>query len=98
MQHHAISLDSAFQSLCVLIASELRAKRFRFNTIGAFHTAIEVLTVSFLGLLSCVTDKKVYGEEWAFYRTPNPTSCGVCGADLIDVFWLVANVCLRGLL
>ncbi|CAE7797713.1 unnamed protein product [Symbiodinium sp. CCMP2456] len=32
-----------------------------FNTMGAFHTAIEV-----------------YGEEWAFYRTPNPTSCGVC--------------------
>mmetsp|Transcript_62213 Transcript_62213/g.157152 ORF Transcript_62213/g.157152 Transcript_62213/m.157152 type:complete len:389 (-) Transcript_62213:74-1240(-) len=21
---------------------------------------------------------EVYGEEWAFYRTPNPTSCGVC--------------------
>eukprot|EP00930_Biecheleria_cincta_P084892 TRINITY_DN74317_c0_g1_i1.p1 TRINITY_DN74317_c0_g1~~TRINITY_DN74317_c0_g1_i1.p1 ORF type:complete len:398 (+),score=56.65 TRINITY_DN74317_c0_g1_i1:153-1346(+) len=32
-----------------------------FNTVGAFHAAIEV-----------------YGEEWAFYRTPNPTSCGVC--------------------
>ncbi|CAJ1453136.1 unnamed protein product [Effrenium voratum] len=32
-----------------------------FNTLGAFHAAIEV-----------------YGEEWAFYRTPNPTSCGVC--------------------
>ncbi|CAL1155530.1 unnamed protein product [Cladocopium goreaui] len=32
-----------------------------FNTLGAFHAAIEV-----------------YGQEWAFYRTPNPTSCGVC--------------------
>eukprot|EP00442_Polarella_glacialis_P048053 CAMPEP_0115069386 /NCGR_PEP_ID=MMETSP0227-20121206/12528_1 /TAXON_ID=89957 /ORGANISM="Polarella glacialis, Strain CCMP 1383" /LENGTH=368 /DNA_ID=CAMNT_0002455781 /DNA_START=113 /DNA_END=1219 /DNA_ORIENTATION=+ len=32
-----------------------------FNTVGAFHAAIEV-----------------YGDEWAFYRTPNPTSCGVC--------------------
>lgn len=32
-----------------------------YNTLGAFHAAIEV-----------------YGEEWAFYRTPNPTSCGVC--------------------
>mmetsp|Transcript_112658 Transcript_112658/g.349661 ORF Transcript_112658/g.349661 Transcript_112658/m.349661 type:complete len:406 (-) Transcript_112658:117-1334(-) len=32
-----------------------------FNTIGAFHAAVEV-----------------YGEEWSFYRTPNPTSCGVC--------------------
>jgi len=21
---------------------------------------------------------EVYGQEWAFYRTPNPTSCGVC--------------------
>lgn len=21
---------------------------------------------------------EVYGEEWSFYRTPNPTSCGVC--------------------
>jgi len=32
-----------------------------FNTIGAFHAAVEV-----------------YGEEWSFYRTPNPKSCGVC--------------------
>jgi len=32
-----------------------------FNTIGAFHAAVEV-----------------YNEEWSFYRTPNPTSCGVC--------------------
>lgn len=32
-----------------------------FNSIGAFHAAVEV-----------------FGEEWSFYRTPNPTSCGVC--------------------
>mmetsp|Transcript_50810 Transcript_50810/g.157388 ORF Transcript_50810/g.157388 Transcript_50810/m.157388 type:complete len:403 (-) Transcript_50810:86-1294(-) len=32
-----------------------------FNTLGAFHAAVEV-----------------YNEEWSFYRTPNPTSCGVC--------------------
>lgn len=32
-----------------------------FNTIGAFHAAVEV-----------------YGEEWSFYRTPNPNACGVC--------------------
>ena len=27
---------------------------------------------------------QVYGQEWAFYRTPNPTSCGVCAAGLIS--------------
>lgn len=32
-----------------------------FNSMGAFHAAIEV-----------------YGEEWSFYRTPNPKACGVC--------------------
>eukprot|EP00429_Kryptoperidinium_foliaceum_P057509 CAMPEP_0176089892 /NCGR_PEP_ID=MMETSP0120_2-20121206/45021_1 /TAXON_ID=160619 /ORGANISM="Kryptoperidinium foliaceum, Strain CCMP 1326" /LENGTH=453 /DNA_ID=CAMNT_0017423775 /DNA_START=72 /DNA_END=1433 /DNA_ORIENTATION=+ len=32
-----------------------------FNTIGAFHAAVEV-----------------YGEEFSFYRTPNPKACGLC--------------------
>ena len=50
--------------------------------MGAFHTAIEVLTVD--SPSPCLRAMyllylQVYGEEWAFYRTPNPTSCGVCG-------------------
>lgn len=32
--------------------------------------------VSTLGAFHAAIE--VYGEEWAFYRTPNPTSCGVC--------------------
>ena len=59
----------------------------RFNTVGAFHTAIEVRTLSIPSgiLVRAVVGMKVYGEEWAFYRTPNPTSCGVCAAGLLDV-------------
>ena len=62
-------------------------KRLRFNTFGAFHAAIEA--TERVGMSPTKTSVshgclQVYGQEWAFYRTPNPTSCGVCAAGLIS--------------